>query len=136
MRRWQTEGRLVQQIADFVSMARSETDAAERGTGNQKLWHLDRAASACTRVLHLKADHDEALQLVARIKQLRDAGISERVHAGRKKLIVAAGFSVLAIAAIVTLVVAGNFAQQRREAQLAMDEANARLATSEYELGR
>ena len=134
IRRWQTEGRLAQQIEQMVLSARNEIDAARRHAGNMMLWHLDRASAACTRVLHMKKDHPDALALTGEIKELREKGIKERVSAGRRKVIVTVGFAILAIATIVALNFANILSKQREEAEGRVKAEQETLAAKEREV--
>ncbi|MHC4550263.1 MAG: WD40 repeat domain-containing serine/threonine protein kinase [Planctomycetota bacterium] len=117
VRRWQTEGRLEQQVLDLATQAETELGSARTATGNMMLWHLDRATVACTRILHLRKGHARATALMQAIKQLRERGIRERVRSSRLRVIVTAGFAILAVATIVALYVVGILAEQRREAE-------------------
>jgi len=129
VRRWQTEGRLKEQLNDLVAQAEAELASASKAHGNMLLWYLDRASAACTRILHLKKNHPRALELAQAVKQLRARGIRERVRSSRRQGIVAAGFGILAIAAIVALWFVGVLAERREEAearvQLAQNRATA-----------
>jgi serine/threonine protein kinase/WD40 repeat protein len=117
VRRWQTEGRLKEQLNDLVSQAEAELASAGKAHGNMLLWYLDRASAACTRILHLKQDHPRALELAQAVKQLRARGIRERVRSSRRQAIVAAGFGILAVATIVALWFVGVLAEQREEVE-------------------
>ncbi|MHC4342290.1 MAG: WD40 repeat domain-containing serine/threonine-protein kinase, partial [Planctomycetota bacterium] len=135
VRRWQTEGRLTQQINELVDAARRELQAAQETSGSTKLWHIDRAMAACTRVLHLKKDHRVASALRSEIKKLRAVGIKERVSSSRRKAVLAVGFLILAVAALVTVGIAGTYAKDLRDAeeQLAESVLEVRSARKERE---
>jgi serine/threonine protein kinase/WD40 repeat protein len=126
VRRWQTEGRLKEQLNDLVSQAEAELLSAGKAHGNMLLWYLDRASAACTRILHLKADHPRALELAQAVKQLRARGIRERVRSSRRQAIVAAGFGILAVATIVALWFVSVLAEEREEAEARVQEAQNR----------
>jgi serine/threonine protein kinase/WD40 repeat protein len=123
IRRWQTEGRVEQQAAELLDHARGELEAARRGTGNTVLWHLDRASSACSKVLHLRGGSQEALAVNAEIKQLRERGVRERVSATRRRALIGAGFLVLLVASIVALYVAQTLGDERADAEARVEQA-------------
>jgi serine/threonine protein kinase/WD40 repeat protein len=133
VRRWQTEGRLKEQLNDLVSQAEAELVSASKAYGNMLLWYLDRASAACTRILHLKQDHPRALELAQAVKQLRERGIRERVRSSRRQAIVAVGFGILAVATIVALWFVGVLAEQRQEAEDRVQAAQNRASAYQVE---
>jgi serine/threonine protein kinase len=131
VRRWQSEGRVAREVADLVRSAESEIEAARGARGNMALWHLDRASTACTRALHLHGGHEQATALVGEIKRHREQAIRERVSVNRRRVLVATGFLVLAVAAVVTMWLAKARADQREAAQRELAAVRESAAESE-----
>jgi len=136
LRWWLTEGRLEQQVTELVELARSELRAARERSGNMALWHLDRATAACTRALHLRADHHGALALKSELKRQREEGIRHRVHAGRRRLMAGAAILVLVVGPIVALAIARRRAGSRARIQTERDKVASVLGDLEEERQR
>ncbi|MHC4934036.1 MAG: serine/threonine-protein kinase, partial [Planctomycetota bacterium] len=120
LRRWQTEGALEREVELLMESAHRELENAGELTGNVLLWHLDRASAACTKVLHIRPGHPDAQELTAEIKRLRMRGIRERERGTRRRVLQIAGVLALAIAAIVTLIVASVLNDARADAERAI----------------
>jgi len=131
VRVWQTEGPIEREIRALLDQARDEVDAAQGLEGNLLLLHLDRATASLNRILHLRADHDAAQQLQARVKRMRERGIRARVRSDRLSVLQRVAAGLLGVGAIVALVVFGLLNEERRRAEERQAEADERIDAAE-----
>ncbi|MEM8883915.1 MAG: serine/threonine-protein kinase [Planctomycetota bacterium] len=148
IRLWQTEGPIEREVRALTDEARDEVESARRLEGNLQLLYLDRATIALNRIIHLRPEHEEALELQARVKRMRERGIRKRVRSDRLAVLQRVAAGLLAIGAIVALIVFGMLNEERdraarleREAQAqvghltrARDRAESRLADAQIRI--
>lgn len=123
IRTWQRDAAAEGQVAAWCREARTALSVAGDAAGPLAARELERAATACNRVLELRPGHAEARELLDATRAAAQAAVERAEREARRRL----GRRVAAVAAVALVVVASGVAWvvegRRREAEEARTQA-------------
>ncbi|MHC4954286.1 MAG: WD40 repeat domain-containing serine/threonine protein kinase, partial [Planctomycetota bacterium] len=131
VRRWQVEGPIEREVRALLKVAHQESESGKHLTGTLLLLHLDRATTAVNRILHLRPGHLEALDILQRVKGMRERGIRARVRTERLVVLQRVAAALLTVGAIVALVVFGLLSEEQERAAALRQSDRDQLADAE-----